>query len=141
MDLNLVLGYWGENIKRAYHHTAPINSLYALHESLLLLKEEGIKNSWERHKQNGEKLVKELENIGLKAFVKENERLPQLTSVKIPDGIDDAKVRKSLLENYNIEIGAGLGDLAGKVWRIGLMGYSSNEENINACVNALKNIM
>ena len=141
MDLNLVLGYWGGNIKRAYHHTAPINSLYALHESLLLLKKEGIENSWIRHKKNGEKLVNELKNIGLKTFVKENERLPQLTSVIIPEGVDDAITRKSLLEDYNIEIGAGLGDLAGKVWRIGLMGYSSSEENIAACVSALKNIL
>ena len=140
MDLNLVLGYWSGNVKRAYHHTAPINSIYALHESLLLLKEEGIENSWIRHKKNGEKLVSELENIGLKALVKENERLPQLTSVIIPDGVNDASIRKSLLEDYNIEIGAGLGDLAGKVWRIGLMGYSSNDENIDACISALKNI-
>ncbi len=84
MDLNLVLSYWGGNTKRAYHHTAPINSLYALHESLLILKEEGIENSWKRHKENGEKLVRELEKIGLNPFVKENERLPQLTSVSIP---------------------------------------------------------
>jgi alanine-glyoxylate transaminase/serine-glyoxylate transaminase/serine-pyruvate transaminase len=138
MDLNLILGYWGGNTKRAYHHTAPINALYALHESLLLLKEEGIENSWTRHKENGEKLVRELEIIGLKSFVKENERLPQLTSVSVPEGIDEAKVRKSLLDDYNIEIGAGLGELAGKVWRIGLMGYSSNEENIKACVSAFK---
>ncbi len=141
MDLNLILGYWGGNIKRAYHHTAPINSLYALHESLLILKEEGIENSWKRHKSNGEKLVQELEKIGLKPFVKEDERLPQLTSVSIPEGIDESKVRMSLLNDYNIEIGAGLGELAGKVWRIGLMGYSSNEENINACVSALKEII
>lgn len=141
MDLNLVLGYWGGNVKRSYHHTAPINSIYALHESLLLVKAEGIENSWIRHKKNGEKLVYELENIGLKAFVKENERLPQLTSVKIPEGVDDTSIRKSLLEDYNIEIGAGLGDLAGKVWRIGLMGYSSNDENIDACISALKNII
>jgi alanine-glyoxylate transaminase/serine-glyoxylate transaminase/serine-pyruvate transaminase len=141
MDLNLVLGYWGGNVKRAYHHTAPINSLYALHESLLILKEEGLENSWNRHKQNGKILVDELSKIGLVPFVKEDERLPQLTSVTIPEGIDDASVRKSLLENYNIEIGAGLGDLAGKVWRIGLMGYSSNEENINSCVNALNELL
>ncbi|HEY6438027.1 MAG TPA: alanine--glyoxylate aminotransferase family protein, partial [Ignavibacteriaceae bacterium] len=81
MDLNLVLSYWGGNTKRAYHHTAPINSLYALHESLLILKEEGIKNSWERHKSNGEKLVEELGKIGLISFVAENDRLPQLTSI------------------------------------------------------------
>jgi len=141
MDLNLILSYWGGSSKRAYHHTAPINSLYALHESLLLLKEEGIENSWKRHKSNGEKLVQELGKIGLKPFVKEEERLPQLTSVNFPEGIDETKVRKSLLDDYNIEIGAGLGELAGKVWRIGLMGYSSNEENIITCVNALKNIL
>jgi alanine-glyoxylate transaminase/serine-glyoxylate transaminase/serine-pyruvate transaminase len=138
MDLNLILSYWSGNTKRAYHHTAPINALYALHESLLLLQEEGIENSWKRHKVNGERLVAELEKIGLKPFVKENERLPQLTSVAVPEGIDEAAVRKSLLDDYNIEIGAGLGELAGKVWRIGLMGYSSNEENIKACVSAFK---
>ena len=138
MDLNLILSYWGGSSKRAYHHTAPINSLYALHESLLLLKEEGIENSWKRHKSNGEKLVKELEKIGLKPIVKENERLPQLTSVSITEGIDETKVRKSLLDDYNIEIGAGLGELAGKVWRIGLMGYSSNEKNINAMCKCFK---
>ena len=141
MDLNLILSYWGGSTKRVYHHTAPINSLYALHESLLLLKEEGIENSWKRHKKNGEKLVNELEKIGLKPFVKAEERLPQLTSISIPEGIDEAKVRASLLNDYNIEIGAGLGELAGKVWRIGLMGYSSNEENINSCISALKNIL
>jgi alanine-glyoxylate transaminase/serine-glyoxylate transaminase/serine-pyruvate transaminase len=141
MDLNLILSYWSGSTKRAYHHTAPINSLYALHESLLLLKEEGIENSWKRHKMNGEKLVRELENIGLKPFVNENERLPQLTSVYVPEGIDEASVRMSLLNNYNIEIGAGLGELAGKVWRIGLMGYSSNNENSSACVNAFKELI
>jgi alanine-glyoxylate transaminase/serine-glyoxylate transaminase/serine-pyruvate transaminase len=141
MDLNLILSYWGGSTKRAYHHTAPINSLYALHEALLILKEEGIENSRKRHKTNGENLVSKLEKIGLKAFVKEDERLPQLTSVSVPENIDEAKVRKSLLNDYNIEIGAGLGELAGTVWRIGLMGYSSNDENINACVSAFKEII
>ncbi|MGB5289301.1 MAG: alanine--glyoxylate aminotransferase family protein [Ignavibacteriaceae bacterium] len=141
MDLNLILSYWGGRSKRAYHHTAPINSLYALHESLLILKEEGIENSWKRHKTNGNKLVQELEKIGLKPSVNESERLPQLTAVIIPEGIDEAKIRKSLLDDYNIEIGAGLGELAGKVWRIGLMGFSSNEENISSCVDALKEII
>ena len=141
MDLNMILSYWSGTAKRSYHHTAPINSLYALHESLLLLKEEGIENSWQRHKVNGEKLVSELEKIGLTAFVKVDERLPQLLSIAIPEGVDEAKVRKSLLDDYSIEIGAGLGELAGKVWRIGLMGYSSNEENIKVLVNALKQIL
>jgi alanine-glyoxylate transaminase / serine-glyoxylate transaminase / serine-pyruvate transaminase len=141
MDLNLILGYWSGTGKRAYHHTAPINSLYALHEALLILEDEGIENSWNRHRTNGERLVGELEKIGLKPFVIDSERLPQLTSVSVPEGIDEAKVRTSLLNDYNIEIGAGLGELAGKVWRIGLMGYSSNEKNIEACVNALKEIL
>lgn len=141
MDLNLILSYWSGSTKRAYHHTAPINSLYALHESLLILKEEGIENYWQRHKKNGEKLVSELEKIGLNPFVKVDERLPQLTSVAIPDGIDEAIVRTTLLNDYNIEIGAGLGELTGKVWRIGLMGYSSNEKNIEACVNAFNYIL
>lgn len=141
MDLNLILSYWSGSSKRAYHHTAPINSLYALHEALLILKEEGIDNSWKRHKTNGEKLVSELEKIGLKPFVKVDERLPQLTSVSIPAGIDEAIVRTTLLNEYNIEIGAGLGELAGKVWRVGLMGYSSNEENVKVCTNTLKKIL
>lgn len=141
MDLNLILSYWSGRSKRAYHHTAPINSLYALHESLLILKEEGIENSWKRHKTNGEKLVSELAKIGLKPFVKVDERLPQLTSVSIPDGIDEAIVRTTLLNKYNLEIGAGLGELAGKVWRVGLMGYSSNEENINELVSAFREIL
>jgi alanine-glyoxylate transaminase/serine-glyoxylate transaminase/serine-pyruvate transaminase len=141
MDLNLILSYWGGSTKRAYHHTAPINSLYALHEALLILKEEGIENSWIRHKENGDKLVNELIKIGLTTFVKEDERLPQLTSVSVPEGIDEAKVRMKLLNDFNIEIGSGLGELAGKVWRIGLMGFSSNEENINACISALNKIM
>ena len=141
MDLNLILSYWSGSSKRAYHHTAPINSLYALHEALLILKEEGIENSWKRHKTNGEKLVSELDKIGLKPFVKEDERLPQLTSVSVTEGVDEAKVRMSLLNEYGIEIGAGLGELDGKVWRIGLMGYSSNEENINSCVRALRDLL
>jgi alanine-glyoxylate transaminase/serine-glyoxylate transaminase/serine-pyruvate transaminase len=141
MDLNLILSYWSGSSKRAYHHTAPINSLYALQEALLILKEEGLENSWKRHKANGEKLVNKLDKIGLKPFVKADERLPQLTSVSVPARVDEAIVRTSLLNDYNIEIGAGLGELAGKVWRIGLMGYSSNEKNIEVCVNALKEIL
>jgi len=141
MDLNLILSYWAGETKRSYHHTAPINSLYALHESLIILKEEGVENSWNRHKENGEKLVSELSKIGLNPFVKEDERLPQLTSISISDGIDEAKVRSILLNDYNIEIGAGLGELAGKIWRIGLMGYSSNDQNINTFVGALKEIL
>ena len=141
MDLNLILDYWGTSAKRVYHHTAPVNSLYGLHEALTILKEEGLEQSWKRHKLNGQKLISELGRIGLLPYVEANERLPELTSVAVPSGVDEAIVRKRLLEEYNIEIGAGLGELAGKIWRIGLMGYTSTEENINTFISALNNIL
>jgi len=141
MDLNLIVDYWGTSAKRVYHHTAPVNSLYGLHEALTILKEEGLEQSWKRHKLNGQKLISELGRIGLLPYVEANERLPELTSVAVPSGVDEAIVRKRLLEEYNIEIGAGLGELAGKIWRIGLMGYTSTEENINTFIDALNNIL
>ena len=141
MDINLILDYWGNGAKRTYHHTAPINSLYGLHEALLILKEEGLEQSWERHKLNGQKLITELGSIGLLPYVKANERLPELTSIAVPSEVDESKVRKQLLEEYNIEIGAGLGELAGKIWRIGLMGYTSTEKNVNTFVNAINDIL
>jgi len=141
MDINLVISYWGSQSKRSYHHTAPINSLYGLHESLVILQEEGIENSWERHKTNNELFVKGAEELGLKLFVKEGQRLPELAVISIPEGVDDAAARTRLLNEFNIEIGAGLGALAGKVWRIGLMGYTSNKNNINSCLSALKQIL
>jgi alanine-glyoxylate transaminase/serine-glyoxylate transaminase/serine-pyruvate transaminase len=141
MDLNLVMGYWGEGAKRAYHHTAPINALYALHEALLILKEEGLENAWRRHQKNHLILKAGIEALGLAFVVKENDRLPQLNAVSIPAGIEDAVVRKRLLNEFNLEIGAGLGALAGKVWRIGLMGYSSRRENILLCVAALESVL
>lgn len=140
-DLNLLLSYWNGPGKRAYHHTAPSNQFYGLHEALLLLKEEGIENSWRRHKENSNKLVARLKEIGLEPLVPENERIPNLLTIKIPEGIDEAKVRTDLLNKHNLEIGAGLGELAGKVWRIGLMGYNSSEKMINFCVNALKDVI
>jgi len=141
MDLNLVMGYWGEGAKRAYHHTAPINALYALHEALLMLKEEGLENAWARHARNHEVLKAGLEAMGLQFVVKEADRLPQLNAVTIPAGVDDAAVRSRLLNEFNLEIGAGLGALAGKVWRIGLMGHSSRMENILLCVGALESVL
>jgi len=141
MDLNLVMSYWGTGAKRAYHHTAPINALYSLHESLLMLQEEGLENSWARHQQNHLALRAGLEAMGLSFIVKESDRLPQLNAVTIPVGVDDAAVRNRLLNEYNLEIGAGLGALAGKVWRIGLMGHSSRAENILLCVGALESIL
>ena len=137
MDLNLVLGYWSGAGKRTYHHTAPINALYGLHESLVMLSEEGIENAWARHKRNHEKLREGLKSLDITFLVEEGYRLPQLNAVRIPQGVDDAAVRTRLLNEYNLEIGAGLGDLAGKIWRIGLMGYASREENIAYCLKAL----
>lgn len=141
MDLNLVMGYWGGGNKRAYHHTAPVNALYALHEALLILREEGLENAWKRHQRNHLALRAGLEAMGLTLIVPEAERLPQLNAVSIPEGIDDAKVRARLLNEYNLEIGAGLGALAGQVWRIGLMGHACRPENILLCVAALEAIL
>lgn len=141
MDLNLVMGYWGTGAKRAYHHTAPINALYALHEALLMLQEEGLENAWARHHKNHLALKAGLEAMGLQFIVKEADRLPQLNAVTIPAGVDDATVRSRLLNEYNLEIGAGLGALAGKVWRIGLMGHASRAENILLCIGALESVL
>ncbi len=138
LDLNLVMGYWGEGAKRTYHHTAPVNTLYGLHESLVMLTEEGLENSWARHQTNHELLRDGLEAMGINFLVDKADRLPQLNSIFIPEGADDAQVRATLLNDYNLEIGAGLGAYAGKVWRIGLMGHSSRKENITLCLAALK---
>jgi alanine-glyoxylate transaminase / serine-glyoxylate transaminase / serine-pyruvate transaminase len=141
MDLNLVMGYWGEGAKRAYHHTAPINPLYALHESLVILQEEGLENAWERHTKWHNVLKAGLENLGIHFLVDEAHRLPQLNAVVIPEGVDEAAVRSRLLAEYNLEIGAGLGPLAGKVWRIGLMGHACNQRNVLLCLHALEAVM
>jgi len=141
LDLNLVMGYWGQGAKRAYHHTAPINPLYALHEALVMLKEEGLTESWERHARNHESLKVGLEAMGLTFMVDKAYRLPQLNAVTVPEGVDEAEVRKRLLNEYGLEIGAGLGALAGKVWRIGLMGYSSNPKNVLFCLSALDKVL
>ena len=141
LDMNLVMGYWGEGAKRAYHHTAPINALYALHESLVILKEEGLGNAWARHKHHHQALVAGLQGMGLPLLVPEAHRLPQLNAATIPNGVDEAAVRKALLEQYSLEIGAGLGSLAGKVWRIGLMGHACNQKNVLLCLGALDAVL
>ena len=141
LDLNLVLGYWGGGGKRAYHHTAPINTLYALHEALVILQEEGIENSWARHQKNHDALRAGFEAMGLEFVVPEGQRLPQLNAVSIPAGIDEAAVRSTLLNEYNLEIGAGLGAMAGKIWRVGLMGFASNETNVLFCLGALDAVL
>jgi alanine-glyoxylate transaminase / serine-glyoxylate transaminase / serine-pyruvate transaminase len=137
LDQSLVLGYWSGEGKRSYHHTAPVNTLYGLHESLLRLYREGLEATWARHREMHLKLKTGLDALGLAFVVEEKDRLPQLNSVYIPEGIDDVKVRTYLLEHFNLEIGAGLGALAGKAWRIGLMGYSASEENVALCLSAL----
>ncbi len=141
LDLNLVMGYWGSDAKRSYHHTAPVNSLYALHESLVILQEEGLQNSWDRHELNHRALAAGLESLSLKFVVDKEYRLPQLNAVSFPDSIDDAAVRMALLSDYNLEIGSGLGALAGSVWRIGLMGFASNKKNVLLCISALGNVL
>ncbi len=141
LDLNLVMGYWGKNAKRAYHHTAPVNAMYSLHEALVMLQDEGLENAWKRHMDNHLALRTGLEAMGLEFVVAEDYRLPQLNSVTIPEGVDDAEVRGRLLNEFNLEIGAGLGALAGKVWRIGLMGHSSRAENIMLCLAALEAVL
>jgi len=141
LDKNLVMGYWGGSGKRAYHHTAPVNSLYALHEALVMLEEEGLENAWSRHQKLHLALRAGLEAMGIGFLVDEESRLPQLNSVYIPEGVDDAAVRTALLQNYNLEIGAGLGALAGKVWRIGLMGTACTPRNVMLCLDALENTL
>lgn len=141
LDMQLVMGYWGGSTKRAYHHTAPVNDLYALHESLVMLEEEGLENAFARHRLNHEALVAGLEAMGLSMTVAAQHRLPQLNLVTIPEGVDDAAVRSALLNDFDLEIGAGLGALAGKTWRIGLMGYSSSARNVLSCLNALQAVL
>ena len=141
LDMQLVMGYWGGKSKRAYHHTAPVNNLYALHESLLILQEEGLAATQARHWLNHRALVAGLEAMGLSMAVAPNYRLPQLNSVIIPEGVDDAALRAALLNEFDLEIGAGLGGLAGKTWRIGLMGFASNERNVVFCLSAMETIL
>jgi alanine-glyoxylate transaminase/serine-glyoxylate transaminase/serine-pyruvate transaminase len=139
-DLNLLMGYWGSG-KRTYHHTAPINTLYGLHEALAMLQEEGLENSWARHHKQHLVLRAGIEAMGLGFYVKEKDRLPQLNAITVPEGVDEAEVRARLLKDYNLEIGAGLGSLTGKVWRIGLMGYGANMKNVLYCLGAFEAVL
>ncbi|HBM84653.1 MAG TPA: alanine--glyoxylate aminotransferase [Halieaceae bacterium] len=137
LDMQLVMGYWGGSSKRAYHHTAPINLLYALHEALLMLREEGLEAAHARHRLHHQALVAGLGALGLEMAVAAEHRLPQLNAVRIPEGIDDTRLRQTLLQDFNLEIGAGLGALAGKTWRIGLMGQACSRSNVILCLTAL----
>lgn len=139
LDLSMIQNYWGSD--RFYHHTAPITMNYAIREALRLIVEEGLENVQERHWNLGRKLQRGLEELGLSLHVEEKYRLPQLTSVHIPEGVDDLSVRKELLQTYGIEIGGGLGELKGKIWRVGLMGHTAQESNVTLFLSALKNIL
>jgi len=141
LDLTLVMGYWGAGAKRTYHHTAPVNALYGLHEALVMLQEEGLENSWARHEHHHRALRTGLENLGFEYIGKDGARLPQLNAVKLPAGVDEAKLRSILLNEFNLEIGAGLGALAGKIVRIGLMGYAANNRNVMFCLAALESAL
>ena len=144
LDLNLVMGYWGSGDatpKRAYHHTAPINALYGLHESLVMLAEEGLEASWARHRKMHDALRAGLDAMGLEFIVAAPWRLPQLNAVRVPVGVDEAAVRQRLLAEFDLELGGGLGALAGKAWRIGLMGYSARPANVRLCLEALGSVL
>jgi alanine-glyoxylate transaminase/serine-glyoxylate transaminase/serine-pyruvate transaminase len=141
LDMSLVMAYWGEGAQRTYHHTAPVNAVYALHEALVILEEEGLENAWGRHRLNHRALAAGLEALGLAFVVDADHRLPQLNCITLPSGVDDGAVRRALLGEFGLEIGAGLGPLAGKVWRIGLMGYASNRTNVLFCLGALESVL
>ena len=135
LDITLLEKYWGSD--RVYHHTSSSTLNYALLEALRLIEEEGLQSRFDRHLENHRALVAGIEALGLEMHVRPEYRLPTLNTVKIPEGIDDLKVRRYLLETFNLEIGGGLGALAGKVWRVGLMGYSSSAENVLFFLSAI----
>ena len=139
LDVNLLASYWGQ--ERVYHHTAPITMNYAIHEALRLVLVEGLENRWRRHKENHELLVKGLKNLGLSIGSQPGHQLWQLNAVTVPEGVDELAVRKSLLNDHGIEVGAGLGPMKGKIWRVGLMGETSSTENVQRCLTALKQIL
>jgi len=137
LDFNLLMSYWGGDGGRTYHHTAPINALYGLHESLVAIFEEGQQAAIVRHARMHEALVAGIEAAGLTMLVDAKDRLPQLNTVRVPDGIDEAAVRAHVLKAWDLEIGAGLGPLKGQVWRIGLMGASATAWHVRLCLTAL----
>ena len=139
LDANLLGNYWGA--EHIYHHTAPINLYYGLREALRLIAEEGLAACWQRHQTNVEYLWQQLAELGLSLHVEKEFRLPTLTTVCIPDGVDGKAIARQLLTDHNIEIGGGLGELAGKVWRVGLMGYNSKPESCDRLIAALKQVM
>ena len=139
LDLSLIESYWGGD--RAYHHTAPISMIYALREGLRIVLEEGLEARWERHLRNHRALKAGLTALGLPYTAAEGHQLPQLNAVRLPDGIDDLAGRKLLLSEFGIEVGGGLGDLKGKAWRIGLMGYNSRPNTVLLVLAALEQVL
>jgi alanine-glyoxylate transaminase / serine-glyoxylate transaminase / serine-pyruvate transaminase len=139
LDMNLLSKYWGP--ERVYHHTAPVNLYYGLREALRLLSEEGVENSWKRHATNAEYLWQQLESIGLSMHVDKQYRLPTLTTVRVPEGVDAKAVSARMLQEFDLEIGNGLGELAGKVWRVGLMGHNSRRENVDHLIDVFKQVL
>jgi alanine-glyoxylate transaminase/serine-glyoxylate transaminase/serine-pyruvate transaminase len=139
LDVTMLAQYWGE--QRVYHHTAPINMTYGLYEALRIVHEEGLEACHARHRCNHEALKAGLAAIGIGYAAAEGHQLPMLNAVRVPAGVDDAAVRKALLERFGIEIGAGLGDFKGKVWRIGLMGHGSRPANVLVFLAALEQLL
>ena len=141
LDMGLVMAYWAGGGARTYHHTAPVNSMYGLHEALVILQEEGLENAWARHAYHHRAFAAGVEAMGLRFVVPKDARLPQLNSITVPEGIKEAEVRARLLKDYQLEIGAGLGAMAGKIWRIGLMGEGATQTNVLLCLGALDAIL
>jgi alanine-glyoxylate transaminase / serine-glyoxylate transaminase / serine-pyruvate transaminase len=139
LDVSLLSSYWGQ--ERVYHHTAPISMNYALHEALRLVVEEGLEARWRRHEQNHLALKKGLESMNLQIASQAGHQLWQLNAVSVPEGVDEAGVRKRLLEEFGIEVGAGLGPLKGKIWRVGLMGENSRPDVVEKFLDALKKVL
>ncbi|MDH5608465.1 MAG: alanine--glyoxylate aminotransferase family protein, partial [Cyclobacteriaceae bacterium] len=140
LDLTMVKNYWS-GAKRAYHHTGPVSAIFALHEALSLVLEEGLENRWIRHREVHDYLKVKLEKLGFRFLVDESNRLPNLNSVYLPEGVDEASLRSQLLHTYHIEVGAGLGAFAGKIWRIGIMGESCTKNHVNMLAGALEEIL
>jgi alanine-glyoxylate transaminase/serine-glyoxylate transaminase/serine-pyruvate transaminase len=140
LDASLIVNYW-EGTKRAYHHTAPINMIYGLYQALLTLTTEGLEAAFARHWEAHKQLVVGVEKLGLELLVRPECRLPQLNAIKVPAGVDEARVRSRLLAEHRIEIGAGLGPFAGKVWRVGIMGHAARKENVERFLGGLAAVL
>jgi alanine-glyoxylate transaminase/serine-glyoxylate transaminase/serine-pyruvate transaminase len=139
LDLNMICSYWGED--RVYHHTAPINMIYALHEGLRLILQEGLEARWARHQANHERLKAGLADLGMELLPKADDSLWTLNAVKLPEGVDDLAARKAMLTRFGLEIGGGLGELKGSIWRVGLMGHNSTERNVALFLAAAKAVI